>query len=357
MSARDQPTRIGVVGCGTIAYWTHLRALRRVRDATLVGAADTDPNARARAARLTGVPVHPDAESLAARADVDAIVVCPATFAHADAAIAACAQRKPFYLEKPIATSRDEAERIAAAASDAGVIAVMGFNRRHHPIHERARALLATGAVGRVHGALSAHCEPVEADQMPAWKRTRASGGGALLDLGSHHLDLIPWLLQDPFVEVEARIASLASEDDGAWLRLATRAGVVVQSAFSFRSGPTDWLVFLGSDGTLLIDRFRCALELRRARRFGYGQRRVWLAPRAAEASWRLRRLVRPSHEPSYERALGAFVREVRGGPAACARLSDGARALEVALAAEESARAGRAIPIAGESGARPPRD
>ncbi|HEU5039415.1 MAG TPA: Gfo/Idh/MocA family oxidoreductase, partial [Gemmatimonadales bacterium] len=67
--------RIGLLGCGVIAYWAHLRALRRLPGARLVAAADTDPAARDRARRLTGVRVDARMEDLLARPEVDAVVI------------------------------------------------------------------------------------------------------------------------------------------------------------------------------------------------------------------------------------------------------------------------------------------
>jgi predicted dehydrogenase len=351
------PTRIGVVGCGNIAYWTHLRALARLPGASLVAAADPDGAARARVARLGSLPVHESADELLARDDLDALVLCPATPAHAAVALAACTRRLPFYLEKPLATSAVESAAVLAAAERAGVVATIGFNRRHHPVHARARALLAQGRIGAVRSVLSAFCEPLSDSALPAWKLRRASGGGVLLDLASHHVDLVRWLLDDEIVGVAARTESALSEQDSAWLRLDTRAGVVVQSTFSFRSGPADWLALIGERGTLLIDRLRCALELRTTRRFGYGQRRVHLPPRLADLGWRLRRIASPSHEPSYARALAAFVAEVRGAPRRTASLLDGARSLAVVLAAEASARDGRSVSMTGAAGADPAGD
>jgi predicted dehydrogenase len=357
VSARRPPTRIGVVGCGTIAYWTHLRVLARLRDTTLVAAADPDPTARERARGVCSAELHDDAAALLARDDLDALVLCPPSGALATAALAACRRGLPFYVEKPLAVSADEARAVLAAAAAAGVAATVGYNRRHHPVHRRARALLAAGRIGRVRTVLSAFCEPVAADTLPEWKRRRASGGGALLDLGAHHVDLVRWMLGDEIVSVAARIESEASDHDSAWLDLRTAGGVEVRSAFSFRAGPADWISFLGERGTLHVDRFRCTLELRCARRFGYGTRRVHLLPRPANAGWRLRRVARPSHEPSYARALAAFVAEVRDGVPRGARLADGARALAVVLAAEQAAACGRAPAAPDALDADPARD
>src|SRR6476620_9375567 len=114
--------RIGVLGCGVIAYWAHLRVLRRMPGATLEAAADPDPAARASARRLTGVPMHERAEDLLRRSDIDVVVICAPTQCHADLAVAAAGAGKHFYLEKPIATDAAGAKRVVDAAAAAGVI-------------------------------------------------------------------------------------------------------------------------------------------------------------------------------------------------------------------------------------------
>jgi hypothetical protein len=115
-------------------------------------------------------------------------------------------------------------------------------------------------------------------------------------------------------------------------------------------------MCFLGEGGTIAVDRFRYAIDLRVQRRFGYGVRTVRLAPRVENIGWRLRRLASPSYDPSYVRALAAFVAEVRGGPATTARLADGAASLDVVLTAEESARSATPVTVAGGPDANPPR-
>ena len=332
--------RIGLLGCGTIAYWSHLPALRRMRGATLVAAADPDAGARERAGRLARVPVCARADELLGRADVDAVVICAPTRLHAELAVACAEAGKHFYLEKPIATTAEDARRVLEAAAQAGVIGAVGFNRRHHPLHQQARALLRAGRIGRVVAVQTAFCEPTPPAVMPAWKRHRSTGGGVLLDLGSHHIDLLRWFLDDEIATVSARIRSDLSEQDTARLELATRRGVEAQSLFSFRTGLADFLEFFGERGTLRVDRHASRLTLRVPRRLGYGVRRAWLAPDAAELGWRLARWTRPSVDPSYRRSLQAFVDHLRARAAAPASLEDGVRSLEVVLGAEATAEA-----------------
>lgn len=340
--------RLGVVGCGVIAYWTHLRELRSIAGAQLVAASDPDPAARDRAAKLTSVRTFADSDELLAQPDIDAVIISAPTHLHAQLGMAAAAAGKHLYLEKPIAISAEEGAQLLAAVEDSGVHAAAGFNRRCHPLFAQAKELISGGVIGNVRSAVTAFTEPIETEAMPAWKSLRATGGGVLLDLFSHHADLLRWLLDDEAACVEANVKSIATEADEARVQLEMRRGVAAQSYFSFRAGRADFLEFLGELGTLRIDRHRPVLDLRLARRWGYGVRRVFVAPSRGVALWRLRRLASPSYEPSYRSALQEFVKGVRGQESCGATLTDGLRSLEMALAAEEAARTKHPVKLCG---------
>ncbi len=327
--------RLGLLGCGSVAYWLHLPALRGIPDATLVAAADPDAAARKRFARASGVTACERAEDLLGRGDIDAVLICAPTHLHASLACAAAAAGKHFYLEKPIATSVDDARHLVATAAQAGVTSAIGFNRRHHPLFERARVLLMEGIIGRVHAVQTTFCEPSPPDGMPEWKRRRATGGGVLLDLASHHLDQVRWMLATEVDVVSASVLSEATEHDGARLELTTDGGAAIQSFFSFRAGPDEQMTFIGERGTLRLDRHAATLALSRKRGRGYGASHRRVAHSPALLKWRLERIWRRSADPSDHRALLAFVERVRGGRPGTATLHDGVRSLEAVVAAE----------------------
>jgi predicted dehydrogenase len=276
------------------------------------------------------------------------VLICAPTHLHASLALAAAAAGKPFYLEKPIATTLDDARCVAAAPP--GLIAAIGFNRRHHPLFEQARDLATDGAIGPIHGIQSSFCEPSPPDRMPAWKQRRATGGGVLLDLASHHIDLIRWMLATEVQVVSASLGSRVTEHDEARLALKTDTGVSAQCFFSFRAGPAERLDVIGGRGTLQLDRHAGRLTVSRQRGRGYGAREVLVLPTAAVLRWRLERTWRRAADPSYRRALGAFVDDVHGtatsvgreegprGTGRSATLIDGLRSLEVVVAAEQAA-------------------
>src|ERR1019366_3772035 len=95
------------------------------------------------------------------RDDVDAVVICAPTHLHASLAIAACAAGKHVFLEKPIATTATDSRRLVDAAAESGLTAMVGFNRRLHPMFEQARALMSAGGIGRVRAVQTAFCEPM----------------------------------------------------------------------------------------------------------------------------------------------------------------------------------------------------
>lgn len=332
------PLRVGVLGCGAIAAWAHLPALSRLTGARLVGAADPDPAARARAARWTPA-VHATPDELLARRDVEAVVVAVPPGLNAELVEAACSAGKHVYLEKPLAVSLSAAERIAAAAQRAGVTVALGFNRRLHPTLVRARAALAEGLVGPVRAVQSRFCETPGSAGLPEWRRRRATGGGVLLDLASHHADLLWWLLGAGVVAASARLRSDSSEHDSAWVRWTLEGGAEVQSYFSYRTPGEDWIAFSGERGTLIVDRHRFALSLDRSRPGRYGTRRTRSLPGFGELLGRCAHAAGHVYEPSYRRSLAAFAASVRaGGAAEPATLGDGMRALRAVLAAEAAA-------------------
>jgi myo-inositol 2-dehydrogenase/D-chiro-inositol 1-dehydrogenase len=334
-----------VIGCGAVAFYCHLPALRRIRGVKVVAGADPDERARMRVKRKVRGSMHSDAQEILQRPDIDAVIISVPPHLHADIAVAAAMAGKHLYLEKPVATTIADAARVADAVARSGVTAVSGFNRRLHPLYEQARAIMRAGRIGEVRAVQTTYTEPAPPDGMPAWKRWRHTGGGALLDLASHHFDLLRWFLDDEIGVIGASITSIESQHDSASVQILMKSGIGVQSFFSFRAGPADHLEFICERGTLRIDHHRASLTLLEPRRFGYGARRGRIRPRRANAAWRLRRILRPAGDPSYARALRAFVGEAEGGPRIAASLEDGIRSLEVVLAAEESARTARPVP------------
>ncbi|GGI06063.1 Gfo/Idh/MocA family protein [Egicoccus halophilus] len=340
-TAARPPVGVGLVGCGRIARMFHLPALRDHPGVELVGIADPDPTSRSAAvAAAPGVPVVADVGTLLRAPGLEAVVVCVPTHRHEAVAVAAFEAGVHVYVEKPLAPDLPAADRIAAAWRASGRHGVVGFNFRFHPLYGQARDALAEGSLGRLVGARTVFASSPR--QLPDWKRSRATGGGALLDLATHHLDLLVHLFDAEVATVAAVTSSRRTEDDTVQLTLTFADGVSAQVLATLAAAQTDRVELFGERATLELDRM--------------ARRRPRLLPAAGPTTPRERlqaaaRVVvegasatldglRPPGEPSFAQAVDAFVRTVAGGtpPVAPATIGDGQHVALLVDAAERAA-------------------
>lgn len=340
MTRRHSDVGIALVGCGGIARFTHLRVLQRMPGARLLAVVDPDAAARDAAAQSSGATPFRSIEEAIELPGVEAFVISSPTACHAEQAMAVCSTGMHVYIEKPIATDLAGGNGVLAAARATGVTAVVGYNRRLHPAAQLARAALAAGRIGEVRAVRSMFCEQQCGDALPAWKRARGTGGGVLLDLGSHHVDLMRWLLSAEISAASAHVENRASEMDTAWVRWSL-GNIQAQGFYAFGCGPVDVIEVIGEDGVLIFDRVRGTSTVRARRRRGYGMAKPVRLGGAGALTGRMRRLLQSSHDESFALALAAFVSAVAERPTMHVRhlatAEDGVRALEAVLLAEAS--------------------
>jgi len=345
------PLGVGVIGCGTITYWTHLRTLASLSNVRVAGLADPDPHALTRAKQLVDAPMFSEPDVLLASKDIDAVVIASPAGLHAEHFRAACSAGKHVYLEKPVAHDAASLETIRACSEGTALVLAVGHNYRFHPACQRLRQRLIAGSVGDIRAIFSNFVEPVEAANMPGWKHDRRDGGGVLLDLATHHIDLYRWFLQDELVQVIADTRSLYSEQDSACVRATSRSGVELCGYFAFTSSRSHRLTFHGTKGVLHLDMHAGEITEVTNRRHGYGVRKRTVTGGATNFGWRSRKLVQPSYNPSHRLALRAFVDGMTNPVrrhADLATVDDGAAALQAVLDAETGAGCDGKTPSAG---------
>jgi predicted dehydrogenase len=221
---------------------------------------------------------------------------------------------------------------------------MMGFNYRWNRLYQSARRELAAGRLGEVVAVRTVFS--IAERPLPDWKRTRATGGGALHDLGAHHVDLVRFLFGE-IAQVHADIRTRRSEADTVCLQMRLASGLVVQSLFAFGVADEERFEIQGCDGTLTVDRSR-QQDVRFERHGGRWRRlrrAVHELAQMAHAPYVLEKRFVPGHEPSHRIALGRFVAAAAGdGPPPTPDLDDGYACVAVLDAAERSARDGRAV-------------
>ena len=226
MSDREK-LRVGLVGCGWHGS-TLAQAIARSQGLLLVACADPDAAAANRAAtNAAHVSTHASSEALLAEAEVDAIVIATPHHLLAPVALTAIRAGKHVLAEKPIALSEPEAAEVAAAVAQAGVTYMSGYSFRFsmgHYVHD----LLAGGAVGDIRGITGAiGIGPLN----DGWIAYPETGGGPLLYLGCHLIDLALWLLRDEPVEVFAhmQLRPDTGVDDTTALQIRCAKGALAQ--------------------------------------------------------------------------------------------------------------------------------
>jgi predicted dehydrogenase len=188
--------RFALIGCGAIGA----KRARAARACGLAIAVCADPDgARARAlADEFGAEVAVDWRAAAAAPGCDAVIVCTTHDALAPAALAALAAGKHVLVEKPAAIDVAQAEAIAAAARGADRVVKVGFNHRFHPAPTKAHAMVRAGEIGPILSIRGRYGHGGRPGMEKEWRCDAArSGGGELIDQGSHLIDLSRWFMGD----------------------------------------------------------------------------------------------------------------------------------------------------------------
>jgi UDP-N-acetyl-2-amino-2-deoxyglucuronate dehydrogenase len=239
--------RVAVVGCGDVAA-IHFDAILDAASSGVepVGVCDVDEARRAEAAARAGCPGFADLTAMLDAVGPDVVHVCTPHHRHADLAAECLSRDISVLLEKPLAHTLDDGERLAMAAEDSRAVLGVCFQNRYNDTARRLREILDGGEVGRVLGARASVTWFRDAAYYTrrAWRgRWAKAGGGVLMNQAIHTLDLLQWYL-GPVTDVRGTVATLALSDvieveDTAALRMhhATAAGHTVTAVLHATNG------------------------------------------------------------------------------------------------------------------------
>ena len=253
------PVRIGVIGCGSIARSAHVPGFLKSEFAQVAGFASRTRGSAEATAQGCGsdAPIYDDWRELVERDDVDAVTICSPNAFHCEQALAAARAGKHVLVEKPVAVSADEADEMIAAARDAGVVLQVAHNLRYVPSVIAARD--AIGRVGNIVGLRAAfgHAGPQVWAKDASWFFDKQrSGGGALIDLGIHIIDVVNFVTRLEAREVTAMTFGDDPCEDAAQLVLSFDNGAIgsVHASWVARPAPDLSLTVFGREGTLHFD-------------------------------------------------------------------------------------------------------
>lgn len=192
--------RIGVIGCGGIANGKHLPALAKLKQVEIVAFCDIVEERATKAAADYGsseAKVYTDYRKLLEDQSIDAVHVCTPNDSHAEISIASLESGKHVMCEKPMAKTTEEARQMVEAAKRTGKKLTIGYQNRFREDSMYLKDVCDAGGLGDIYYA-KAHA--LRRRGVPTWGvflDEEKQGGGPLIDIGTHALDLTLWLMDN----------------------------------------------------------------------------------------------------------------------------------------------------------------
>ena len=192
---------VGIVGCGGISRWAHYPFYKNDKRVKVVAVCDIIKERAEGFVRdcYPEAAVYTDYRDLVAREDIDCVDICTPNYLHSEIAVAAFAHGKNVFSEKPDAVSPEKAIAMKEAAEKAGKLLMVMRNNRFADASAYMKKYIEAGRMGEIYAGRCAWQRRRGIPGKGGWFTTKAqSGGGPLIDLGVHMIDLAVWLMGNP---------------------------------------------------------------------------------------------------------------------------------------------------------------
>lgn len=335
--------RIGIVGSGfmgrtnaeTVTKYLHGAELRAITGGTRAAALAAD----------YGVEAAASVEALVERVDIDAVLISTPHAAHCEQAVLAARQGKHILLDKPMATSVEECDRILEAVEAAGVNLMIMYGQRFRVCNQEARRLIQEGAIGRVRMIEEMILASGGLGSLPRWQSATANVG-TFIGHAVHNIDRIRWLTGLEIATVSALVQrDSSSGNEVSTMALLSLSGGAMASVWESWDVPAPGFPhtasaarIVGECGIIELDAYD---ELRLAT--GGKWRVVTTQP---PIDWQGQGALSPVRMQAYRDQHQEFIDSILERRRPSVTGQDGRAAVAVAAAAYQSAREGRIISL-----------
>ncbi|MFD0616198.1 Gfo/Idh/MocA family protein [Paenibacillus sp. GCM10027629] len=322
--------KVAVLGCGGLGR-IHASIYAGMRDVELTGVCDIQQDLADDAARMTGAVAYSSFEEMLEQAEFDVISIALPSYLHKEYTMLAAKAGKHVISEKPIALNLEDAEQMIRCCEENGVRLFVGHVVRFFPDYVNMKHSLDEGKLGR---ACVAHASRIggHPGATKAWYNEVEQSGGVMVDLMIHDLDFLRWSLG----EVKTVYGLNRREEllDYALVTLQFESGAVanVEANWGFPGQFQTKAEIAGSEGIVMANSLKSS------------SLQIHKAPSTSEASTFVTVPESPGFQSPYELELLHFIDCIRTGSESIVTANDAYKALELAVAAIESARTGQAI-------------
>jgi predicted dehydrogenase len=251
----DKKVRVGLVGAGAIAQ-TYAQVLSGSDSATLSAVADVRTEPAIALAEAAGARPFPDHETLADAEACDAVIVCTPPSSHHRITRAFLERGVPVMCEKPLSVDLHSARDMVELAREKNVILTMASKFRYVDDVVRAKSILSSGILGDI--VLFENAFASRVDMTSRWNSNRSvSGGGVLIDNGTHSVDIARYLL-GPITQVQAvegrRVQAVGVEDTvRLFIRTATDVMGTIDLSWTLNKELDTFVDIYGSHGVVRV--------------------------------------------------------------------------------------------------------
>jgi len=192
--------KAGIIGCGGIASGKHLPSAAKIKEVEITAFCDIIPEKAEDLCKkfgASGAKTYTDYKKLLKDKSLDVIYVCTPNITHSAITVAALEAGKHVMCEKPMATNYADAKKMTDAANKTGKILTIGYQNRCMPASLYLKKLCERGDLGEIYYA-KAHA--IRRRGVPTWGvflKEKEQGGGPLIDIGTHALDLTLWMMDN----------------------------------------------------------------------------------------------------------------------------------------------------------------
>jgi len=322
--------KVAVIGCGGMGH-AHAESYAAIPGVELVGVCDLNLELAQSLASKTQTQAFSSFEEMNAQVNPDLVSVTVPSFLHKKVALLAAAAGKHIVCEKPIALNLEDAEEIKQACQENGVRLFVGHVVRFFPDYAQAKQQIDAGQIGKV-GVINAKRAGSHPGDAKSWFKEADKSGGVIVDLMVHDIDFVRWAAG----EVKSVYAFNRCDEnmDYALVTLIFESGAIanLESFWGYPGAFHSSAEIAGSKGLIQLDsRASQSFQLRKKATEATGGQFVEIPQSPGFVS------------PTY-RELEHFISCVRDGSEPIITVDDACKALEIANAALESIRTGKAV-------------
>lgn len=237
----DRIVKIGIIGCGGIANGKHMPSLKKIKNVQMVAFCDIIEERAVKAAEeygVEGAKVYTDYKELLKDRDIEVVHVCTPNRSHAFISIDAMEAGKHVMCEKPMAKTYKEAKEMLDASERTGMKLTIGYQSRWRADSLYLKKMCEDGELGEIYYGKAI---ALRRRAVPTWGvflNEYEQGGGPLIDIGTHALDLTLWMMDNykPKMVVGTTFEKLKNQNDcgNAWGDWDPKKFTVEDAAFGF---------------------------------------------------------------------------------------------------------------------------